>query len=455
MYEEYESTKLPEDDQTPYQENTCEAARQTPPPPSREPVYPRPESRPRKSRSVWKTILCSLLVIAMIAGSCVTTAVVVSQRSDRQIRQLSAQIDALQNEKKVPAEVTPVPTVTGDIMTPAQVYELNKEKVVGISCTVQTSTFGRVSTGKSSGSGFILTSDGYIVTNHHVVENATAIDVVLHNNTSYPATLVGKDAVNDVAVLKIEAENLSPVTLGSSSSLAIGDMVAAIGNPLGTNLNATLTVGYVSGKDRQIGTNNETINMLQTDASINAGNSGGPLFNMYGQVVGITTAKYSGTTSSGASIEGIGFAIPIDDVTGIVGDLKDRGYVTSSYLGITCQDVDSQSAAMYNLPMGAYVVSVTEGNCAQKAGMEPKDIIVRLGDTVIDSRNALVRALRQFHAGEATTVTVYRSGAELTLDIVLDEKPQEEAAAPNPEEMPSEGNFQEWFDFFSDYFGNK
>lgn len=458
MSEEFESPEYPaESNSSAWEDNTFESAPQ--PEPRREPeyhapAYRAPEPAPKKGHGVWKVLLCAVLIIAMIAGSCVTTALVVGQRSFRQNQILQARLDSLEAELESQKTIAaPAQTVSpGDLLTPAQVYEMNHEKVVAISCTVQSSAFGRVTTGKSSGSGFIFTADGYIVTNYHVVENASEIKVIFHDNTSYPAVLAGKDAVNDVAVLKIDAQGLDPVALGSSNQLGIGDMVAAIGNPLGSNLNATLTVGYVSGKDRQIGTNNETINMLQTDASINAGNSGGPLFNMYGQVVGITSAKYSGTTSSGASIEGIGFAIPIDDVTGILGDLKVQGYVSTSYLGITCQDVDSQSIQLYNLPAGAYVVTVTEGNCAQKAGVEPKDIITRLGDFEVGSRNDLLKALRQYHPGEETTITVFRSGEEITLDIVLDEKPQEEAPVP-AEEMPSEGNFQEWFDFFSEYFG--
>ena len=213
------------------------------------------------------------------------------------------------------------------------------------------------------------------------------------------------------------------VTLGSSASVVVGDQVAAIGNPLGT-LTSTMTVGYVSAKDRVVATDGSAINMLQTDAAINSGNSGGPLFNMKGEVIGITTAKYSGTSSSGATIEGIGFAIPIDDIQGILGDLQNQGYVSSAYLGITVEDVP-ETAQSFGLPAGAFIRETVEGYCAQKAGLQPNDIIVKLGEHKIGSTNELLLALRKFQPGETTVITVYRSGVEMDFDITLDEKPQE------------------------------
>ena len=190
-------------------------------------------------------------------------------------------------------------------------------------------TTGQNGISVSTGSGFIVTKDGYVVTNQHVVDGKGSITVITTDGTEYPAVLVGADEANDVALLKVDALNLRPVTLGSSAELIVGDQVAAIGNPLGT-LTSTLTVGYVSAKERDVTTDGFAINMLQTDAAINSGNSGGPLFNMRGEVVGITTAKYSGTSASGASIEGVGFAIPIDDVMDILPDLANYGYVNSS-----------------------------------------------------------------------------------------------------------------------------
>ena len=196
--------------------------------------------------------------------------------------------------------------------------------------------------------------------------------------------------------------------------------------------------------------------MIQTDAAINSGNSGGPLFNMYGEVVGITSAKYSGTTSSGAVIEGIGFAIPVDDVMGIIGDLQSYGYVTGAYLGVTVQDTDESAAKLYGMPTGAYVATVVSGGSADRAGIQPKDIIIGLGDTDVGNVNELTRALRRFKAGDTTTVTVIRAGQRMTMDITLDEKPRDTdsaaAGTDSNSNMPQNGEYDEWYDFF---FGNR
>jgi serine protease Do len=246
------------------------------------------------------------------------------------------------------------------------------------------------------------------------------------------------------------------VKLGSSDKMKVGDQVAAIGNPLG-ELTSTLTVGYVSAKDRMVSTEGSYLNMIQTDAAINSGNSGGPLFNSHGEVVGITTAKYSGSSSSGASIEGIGFAIPIDDVMPLVDDLMNYGYINSAYLGVMVSDVDAATASHYGLPVGAYVQEVTEGYCAEKAGLQAKDIIVAVGPHKVDGVSGLVKVLRKFKAGETTTITVFRGGQELSLTITLDEKPQTTEAGseqlPGAGEMPQEGSYEDWYNYFAPFFG--
>ena len=428
------------------------------------PKPPKKEKAHHPRRSVWGRVLAAVLVVAVVAAGCLITAASVNsaweKRSSADMAQMNAKISALEKQisdasKSNGDSISGSPVATSDGLTPGQVYAQNVDSVVTISCTIQSRVYGQVTQGTSSGSGFIITSDGYVVTNHHVVENATAIKVIAHDGTEYSATVKGSDANNDVAVLKVEAEDLPPVTLGSSNDLVIGDMVVAIGNPLGT-LSATQTVGYVSGTNREVTTDNTIINMIQTDAVINPGNSGGPLFNMHGEVVGITTAKYSGTTTSGASIEGIGFAIPIDDVLGIIGDLQNLGYVTGAYLGVTVQDVDSESASRYGLPSGAYVASVVDGGAADRAGVQPKDIITGIGDIQVTSMTSLTRALRSFKAGDTTTITVVRSGQTLTLTITLDERPQDldSSSSQTDPSMPSEGDYNEWYDFFRRYFGN-
>ena len=427
-----------------------------------QPQTHRPAKPPKvrnSKRGFWKGLLAATLAIAMVAGSCFATAAIMNRRFtaamdtaaasyDKQIKQLQNQVNDLINAR---GGSVSVPT-DGSAMNPAQLYASQVNSVVAISSTIQSSR----GSGQASGSGFILTEDGYVITNFHVVEDASAIQVLLHDGTEYEAELVGKDSANDVAVLKVDAEGLPAVTLGSSTDLVIGDMVVAIGNPLG-ELASTQTVGYVSGIDREVSTGGSitTISMIQTDAAINSGNSGGPLFNMYGQVIGITTAKYSGTTGSGASIEGIGFAIPIDDVEPLIRDLIDYGYVTGAYMAVTVQDTDSESAAMFGIPTGAYIVGVEKGGAAHRAGIQAKDIVIGLDDHEVHNVTDLTRALRHYKAGDTATVKLIRSGKEMTLQITFDEKPQqtEEPAAKQESSMPNEGSYDEWFEYFRRYFG--
>jgi len=444
---------------------------QRPPYDGRYQYHPQPEA-PKKQPKVkkqsggfWKKAGAVALAIALLVGSNAITAALVSSRwdnalyetekqFDKQNQDLKQQIASASNANTALAGGSVAP---GEALTPAQVYAKNVNSVVAISATVQSANiYGQITEGASSGSGFILTQDGYVVTNCHVVEGASSVSIITYDGTEYPAKIVGYDDNNDVAVLKAEVEGLSPVTLGSSSDLIIGDMVVAIGNPLG-ELTSTQTVGYVSGKGREVATDSlTTISMIQTDAAINPGNSGGPLFNMAGEVVGITTAKYSGTTNSGASIEGIGFAIPIDDVLSMIDDLVEYGYVTGAYLGVTVRNTDEAAAAMYNLPSGAYVDSVVEGGSADRAGVQPKDIIIDLGGHTVTNVTTLTRALRNFKAGDTTSITVIRSGMQLELTITLDEKPREMTTVTTPEadpSMPSEGNYDDWYEFFRRYFG--
>lgn len=395
------------------QPRPCQYQPQTQPPEKR-------EKKPRRSgKSPWKAVIAAVLVVALVASGCLITASGVNrkweQKTSQITQQLGRQIDDLQKQiDSAPSGTSgALPAADGSAMTPAQLYQSNVDSVVAISCTMQTTAYGQSVEGTSSGSGFILTEDGYVVTNYHVVQNASNITVTTHSGDEYDATVKGYDATNDVAVLKVEAEGLSAATIGSSGNLSIGDMVVAIGNPLG-RLAATETVGYVSGINREVTTDNTVISMLQTDAAINPGNSGGPLFNMYGEVIGITTAKYSGTTNSGASIEGIGFAIPIDDVMGIISDLIDYGYVTGAYMGITVKDNDKEAAAQFGLPTdGAYVVDVTPGSSADKAGIQSKDLITAVDDHKIATRTDLTRALRNYKAGDTAQITVVRSGREI------------------------------------------
>ena len=437
--------------------------------PQQEAPKPKKQKKEKKQKSgIGRKILAAVLVVALVAGSCGATALLVNNHWENKTQKMTAafnkSIQDLQkqiNSTAAAAVPTPGNTVaSGDLLTPSQVYAANVNSVVSITCTVQSgSYYGGVTQGTSSGSGFILTEDGYVITNWHVVDGASDVSVGTYDGTEYPATVIGTYEDNDIAVLKVDASGLPAVTIGSSDDLIIGDMVVAIGNALGT-LASTQTVGYVSGKDRDVTTDGSIISMIQTDAAINSGNSGGPLFNMYGQVVGITTAKYTGTSGSGATIEGIGFAIPIDDVMGIISDLIDFGYVTGAYMGIKVSNTDEESAAMFGLPVGAYVQSVEDGGSADRAGIQPKDIIIDLGGYEVKGITTLTRALRNFKSGDTTTVTVIRSGAQMELEITLDEKPQAtaETAPTMPEStegMPSQGDPNEWFDYYNRFFGSQ
>ena len=424
---------------------------------------PKPAKIKKSHKGLGKKILAAVLALALIAGSCGITAALVNNHWETKTSQMDTafnqKITDLQKQIDRSTSAVPAPghtAVSGDLMHPSQVYAANVNSVVAISSTVQSNSFYGTTEGTATGSGFILTEDGYVITNHHVVDGATSVSVITHDGSEYPASIVGTVADNDIAVLHIDAADLPAVTIGNSDNLIIGDMVVAIGNPLGT-LTSTQTVGYVSGKDRDVTTDGSIMSMIQTDAAINSGNSGGPLFNMYGEVVGVTTAKYSGTSGSGATIEGIGFAIPINDVMGIINDLIDYGYVTGAYLGVTVTNTDEESAAMFGLPVGAYVMTVEKGGSADRAGIQPKDIIIDLGGHEVKGITTLTRALRNFKAGDTTTVTIVRSGGEQTLEITLDEKPQQlpttETAPQQSENMPSEGDPNEWFEYYRRFFG--
>ena len=399
--------------------------------PAAEPASARKKPGKKKTGEGWKAAVAVLLAIAIAAGSSVVTAFLVGrswkQKFDLQNKVLDNKIQAIRDEVGsgvgVGDSVNPqVPE--GEGLTPARIYADNVRAVVAIANEgVQTNIWGQVSQTASSGSGFIISDDGYVVSNYHVIQGAQKLTVITYDGAEHEARVVGYDEANDVSLLKIEATQLPCVTLGSSDQLVVGDQVFAIGNPLG-ELTSTLTVGYVSAKERMVTTEVGAMSMIQTDAAINSGNSGGPLFNTKGEVVGITTAKYSGTSGSGASIEGIGFAIPIDDVTGILSDLREFGYVTSAYMGVSVRDVDSYGTG-YGLPAGAFIEGIETGSAAEKAGLQVWDIIVNLGGRDITCVNDLLIALRKLDVGQTTTVTVYRTGQNLNLEITLEAKPQQ------------------------------
>ena len=311
---------------------------------------------------------------------------------------------------------------TGKLLTPAEVYAANVHSTVGITTSITTNFWGYQTTSAASGSGFILSNDGYILTNFHVVEDSSTITVRLFNGESLDAVLVGYDKSNDIAVLKVEAEDLTPVILGDSDNMNVGDSVVAIGNPLG-ELTFSLTAGAVSALDREITmSNGSTMNLIQTDCAINSGNSGGALFNLYGEVIGITNAKYS-SSGGEASIDNIGFAIPINDVWSMIESIIENGYVSKPYIGVSVASVSVETQS-YGLPQGAAVKVIAENSPAEAAGLQINDIITAVNGTAITGSSDLVKVINQSTVGEALTLSIYRNGNDLNLTLTVGEKIQ-------------------------------
>ncbi|RKI68776.1 PDZ domain-containing protein [bacterium 1xD42-67] len=405
-----------------------------------DPVPPMPDTplrtgprAPRKKRGAAK-VVALVLACALAGGSAgVGEAWLYQQLSPRP--QLPPGGSVVLQEEDRPQVETVRNTNSGQPMSPQQLYAANLPSCVGITVNTTVNIFGQTTTSAASGSGFVLSQDGYIATNYHVIEEAVdnssvTIEVSFANGDKYDAKLVGGEKDNDVAVLKIEASGLVPVTLGDSDKLVVGESVYAIGNPLG-ELTYSLTDGIVSALDRLITTTSvnrngqkesTTLNVLQTNCAINPGNSGGPLFDSYGNVIGITTAKYT-QSSSGVNAEGLGFALPINDVKALLADIIENGYVTGKpYLGVQVLPVSSD-AQRYGIPAGASVEYVAEGSCAQKAGLQAGDIITAIDGTAIDSPSALTAALStNYRSGDTAVLTVIRSQKELALTVTFDEK---------------------------------
>ncbi len=293
------------------------------------------------------------------------------------------------------------------------IYEHTIDSVVSISCNLLN--------GSSSGTGVILSEDGYIVTNAHVIEDAVSIQILLTDERSFEATLVGSDAISDLAVLYIDADQLTAAEFGDSSALRVGDSVVAIGDPLGIELRGTMTNGIISAINRDVVSNGRTLTLIQTNAALNSGNSGGPLINCYGQVIGINTMKIS-SFSDNASVEGLGFAIPSATVKEIVDQLMAQGYVSGRpTLGITGESISSFYQHYYRMPAGLYINSVDSSSSAAKAGIEAGDILISIDDVRISSQEDLNTALYAYEVGDAVTVIIYRSGRQYSVILNLTE----------------------------------
>ena len=361
----------------------------------------------------------------------------------------------IQQSSRTASEIT-VKQVSGQtLMSPAEVYASTVNSVVSINCSsVSTNIFGQSVQSASSGSGFIITQDGYIVTNHHVVSGASSVTVTLYDGTEYPATVVGSDSDYDVAVLKIDATDLQPVTLGKSSDVNVGDTVLAVGNPLG-ELTFSMSQGIVSCCDRAINVDGTPFNMIQVDASINPGNSGGPLMNLYGEVVGIVSAKYS--SYSDTTVEGLGFAIPIGDVQSVITDIMENGQVTDKpSFGITAGTMTEQMAAQYQIDQtsGAFVYSVNKGGAGEKAGLQMGDVITKIDSTDITSMDDLTASKKGHKAGDTVTVTYFRDGESHTTSLTFDVKTDdtEQDSQQNQQGQQDNSSYGSLYDYF---FGRK
>ncbi len=392
-----------------------------------------PQSKKEKKKQPLLLTLILVLCCCLLSGAMGVGGVLLMQRLQaEEVPELPEQdISYIMQGVRENSVIETVEVDTGKLMTPAQVYAANVNSTVGITTSVTTNYWGYQSTSAASGSGFIISDDGYILTNFHVIEDSSHISVSMYIGDSFDATLIGYDESNDIAVLKIDAEGLAPVILGDSDNLNVGDSVVAIGNPLG-ELTFTLTSGAISAKDREVTfSNNVSMNLLQTDCAINSGNSGGALFNLYGEVIGVTNAKYGSSSSSGASIDNIGFAIPINSIMNIVESIIEKGYISKPYIGISVLDVSAETQA-YGIPAGTAVQSVTENGPAAKAGLQRGDVITAVDGKAMTSTE-LVSFVASASVGRQIVFSIYRQGE--TLEITVDVGEQIQSALDEQQEQ--------------------
>lgn len=291
-----------------------------------------------------------------------------------------------------------------------EIYKKCIGSVVSITASAQS--------GKSSGTGIVLSADGYLITNHHVIENAQVIAVQTSDDRQFQASIIGSDEASDLAVLKVDATYLQPAEFGDSGKLAVGDRVVAIGDPLGAQLRGTMTSGIVSAINRDLEVNDRTMTLIQTDAALNNGNSGGPLINCYGQVIGINTMKLRSYYSTTA--EGLGFAIPMAVAKPILEELMENGYVAGRpAIGISYDTLPLAFRIYYNLPEGVYISAVYDGSDAQAKGVAAGDIITAVNGTRVTSIDELNRVKNQFTAGDSITLTLYNGGSYRDVAVIL------------------------------------
>ena len=396
-------------------------------------VYQTGSTKPPKSHG---GIIAVLLVLVILLGGAVTLLGIMNIRLFKQIQdggqeeQLpiffsnpdEASITSIpsstegENENSVsvnssPVSVENVPQTGG--LSLQDIYEKTIHSVVSISCTF--------ASGNATGTGVIITDTGYIVTNSHVVADAQSIQVQLTDGRVLDAILIGADEISDLAVLQITATDLFPAVLGDSSSLRVGDSVVAIGDPLGVTLRGTMTDGIISAINRDINVSGRTMNLIQTNAALNSGNSGGPLINCYGQVIGINTMKM-GDSMSVAGVEGLGFAIPSVTVKDVVNQLILQGFVSGRpSLGITGESISSFYQFYYHLPNGLYITEVEEGSSADELGITAGDILISIDGVRITDNDALKKQVYSYNPGDTVEIVIYRSGKQYSATLTVGE----------------------------------
>ncbi len=382
---------------------------------------PQPEETPKKSVSR-KTVFLSAL------AGCLVGALSVAFLLPFTMRQSGTPAGGFRfaetgGEKPAVTQVTYNPENRKELST-VDIGKLVGPAVVGISTIVETQSFSffgysAPSQTEGSGSGIIITEDGYIVTNNHVIEGAKSIKVILNNAKEYDAKIVGSDSKTDLAVLKIEEKGLPTAHFGNSDLLEAGERCVAIGNPLGQELAGSLTQGIISALNRTLTVDNIKYTLIQTDAAINPGNSGGALVNAYGEVIGINTVKVSSS-----QIEGLGFAIPVNNAKPIIEDLMNHGYVKGRpQIGITLIYVNEQEANYYNIPAaGLFVSDVSSGSGAAAAGIQKGDVILKCNGEEVKSSEQINAIRDTFKAGDTITLTINRDGAVQDVKVTLSEE---------------------------------
>lgn len=393
-------------------------------------VYGTGSTQPPKSH---RALLALLLVIIIFLGGIATALSILNIRLFQELHRKENALTvayAVQSQTEAEADPTlatyPREKTTVDLqqtpdgdsregeMSLQEIYETNIPAVVSISAAT--------GSGSSTGTGVVLSANGYLVTNYHVIRQALAINVTLTDERELRATLVGEDPVSDLAVLRVDAEDLTPAQFGDSDGVRVGDSVVAIGDPLGVELRGTMTDGIVSAISRDVQVDGRVMNLIQTNAALNSGNSGGPLINRFGQVIGINTMKI-GTLADSSGVEGLGFAIPSATVKEIVNQLLSQGYVSGRpWLGIEVESYSTFYQRFYRVPKGVYVTDVQAGSPAEAADLRIGDIILAADGSAVTDMDALNTQLYTHAPGDSMTFSVYRNGRQGEVAVTLEEK---------------------------------